>query len=104
MNTHGLLASQAIIIRALFSPRPHGPSSFSKSELSVPFTESVNPLARELEVQLKVLVGHEEVRLVHVDESVISVPVVNKLEAKWGTFNLKTSHFQPYVELWLGLL
>lgn len=93
MNTHGLFASQSIVIRALFSSRPHSPSSFPKSELSVPFAESVNSLARELEVQLKVLVCHEEVRLVHMDESVVSVPVVNEFEAEWGTFNLKASHF-----------
>ncbi len=67
MDSVDSFTSYALIIRAVLALSPHGPGTFTKSELMDSFSEAVSSLGRELEVHLDVLVHHDKGRVVGVD-------------------------------------
>lgn len=93
MDTVRLLHTQAIVIGALLTVRPHGPCALRQSELAITLTQTEDTLRGEPKVNLHVLV-HEVAGLADGrDENLIRVSAAN-LEAERVCLQHELAHIK----------
>jgi hypothetical protein len=80
MDSIDTFSSKACIIRTILTFSPHGPSTFTKSELVDSFSEAVSSLSWELKIHLDVLVHQDKGRAVGMNIHVALVPHISEGE------------------------
>ena len=97
MNTVCLHTTLSVIQIAVLTISPHCPCTFLEGELSVSFSETIDSCCWHLQVELKISITNDEIRVFHVKESILLGSSGSHLKLEWISVDHETLRFESVI-------